>query len=102
VVKKTDEAPDRDGDFRIRPNRPRSSGKSEARACSTALRTILRYAESSRRSNASTNKGAGGCARRAVQPAMYTANKTAGQWRAHGRYIARESAGGAARRSAQL
>ena len=25
---------------------------------------------------------------------MYTANKTAGQWRAHGRYIARESAGG--------
>jgi type IV secretory pathway VirD2 relaxase len=26
---------------------------------------------------------------------MYTANKTAGQWRAHGRYIARESGGGA-------
>jgi hypothetical protein len=25
---------------------------------------------------------------------MYTANKTAGQWKAHGRYIARESAGG--------
>jgi type IV secretory pathway VirD2 relaxase len=27
---------------------------------------------------------------------MYSANKTPGQWRAHGRYIARESAGGAA------
>ena len=27
---------------------------------------------------------------------MYTANKTKGQWKAHGRYIARESAGGAA------
>jgi hypothetical protein len=26
---------------------------------------------------------------------MYSANKTTGQWRAHGRYIARESAGGA-------
>ncbi len=26
---------------------------------------------------------------------MYTANKTDGQWRAHGRYIARESSGGA-------
>jgi type IV secretory pathway VirD2 relaxase len=30
---------------------------------------------------------------------MYSANKTPGQWRAHGRYIARESAGGAAFRS---
>jgi type IV secretory pathway VirD2 relaxase len=30
---------------------------------------------------------------------MYSANKTTGQWRAHGRYIARESAGGAAFRS---
>ena len=27
---------------------------------------------------------------------MYSANRTPGQWRAHGRYIARESAGGAA------
>jgi type IV secretory pathway VirD2 relaxase len=31
---------------------------------------------------------------------MYSANKTTGQWRAHGRYIARESAGGAVFRSA--
>ncbi len=30
---------------------------------------------------------------------MYSANKTPGQWRAHGRYIARESAGGALFRS---
>ena len=30
---------------------------------------------------------------------MYSANKTTGQWRAHGRYIARESAGGAVFRS---
>lgn len=100
MAKKTDEAPDRDGDFRIRPNRAPSGGKSEARAWSTALRTILRYAGSSRRSKASANKGSGGCARRQFNQrcavrTMYTANKTAGQWRAHGRYIGRESAGGA-------
>ena len=65
MAKRTDEA----DDFRIRPNRPRSGGKSEARAWSTALRTVLRYAGTSRRSKASTNSGSGGFAQ-AVQPAL--------------------------------
>jgi type IV secretory pathway VirD2 relaxase len=44
--------------------------------------------------------GSGGGARRPFNQrcavrTMYTANKTAGQWKAHGRYIARERAGGA-------
>ena len=100
MAKKTDEA-ERDGDFRIRPNRPHSGGKSEARAWSTALRTVLRYAGTSRRSKASANSGSGGASRRQFNQrcavrTMYTANKTPGQWKAHGRYIARESAGGAA------
>lgn len=86
-------------EFRIRPNRPHAGGKSEARAWSTALKTVLRYAGTSRRSKKSTITGAGGWARRQFNQrcavrTMYTANKTAGQWRAHGRYIARESAGG--------
>lgn len=87
-------------DFRVRPNRPHAGGKGEARAWSTALRTVLRYAGTSRRSKKSTGTGAGGAAgrrfnQRCAVRTMYTANKTAGQWRAHGRYIARESSGGA-------
>ncbi len=102
MAKKAEEAPTGDEeDFRIRPNRPRSGGKGEARAWSTALRTILRYAGTSRRSKAPAISGSGGRARkrfnqRCAVRTMYSANKTPGQWRAHGRYIARESAGGAA------
>jgi hypothetical protein len=95
VAKKTDEA----DDFRLRPNRPRSGGKNEARAWSTALKTILRYAGTSRRSKIAMNGGS--CAwprkqfnQRCAVRTMYTANKTPGQWKAHGRYLARESAGG--------
>jgi type IV secretory pathway VirD2 relaxase len=96
VAKKADEA----DEFRVRSSRPRAGGQSETRAWSTALRTILRYAGSSRRSKKSEGAGAsGGAVRRFNQRCavrtMYTANKTAGQWRAHGRYIARESGGGA-------
>jgi hypothetical protein len=95
MAKKTDEA---DG-FRLRPNRPSTGGKSEARAWSTALKTILRYAGTSRRSKVSMNGGSGSGSRRQFNQrcavrTMYTANKTPGQWKAHGRYIARESAGG--------
>ncbi len=94
MATRTDEA----DEFRIRPNRPHSGGKSEARAWSTALRTVLRYAGTSKRSKANTNAGPGGGRRtfnqRCAVRTMYTANKTLGQWRAHGRYIGRESAGG--------
>lgn len=87
-------------DFRVRPNRPHAGGKGEARAWSIALRTVLRYAGTSRRSRMSAGTGVGGGAgrrfnQRCAVRTMYTANKTAGQWRAHGRYIARESSGGA-------
>ncbi|WP_321473451.1 DUF3363 domain-containing protein [uncultured Paludibaculum sp.] len=87
-------------EFRVRPNRARSGGQSEARAWSTALRTMLRYAGTSRRSKASVSAGTGAGMRkkfnqRCAVRTMYTAIKTPGQWKAHGRYIARESAGGA-------
>lgn len=95
MAKRADEG----NDFRLRPNRPRSGGKSESRAWSTALKTILRYAGTSRRSRAFRNSGPGVRSRkqfsqRCAVRTMYTANKTPGQWKAHGRYIARESAGG--------
>ena len=97
MAKTTDDA----GEFRIRPNRPHAGGKNEARAWSTALRTVLRYAGTSRRSSKAANNGSGARPRkqfnqRCAVRTMYSANKTTGQWRAHGRYIARESAGGAA------
>jgi type IV secretory pathway VirD2 relaxase len=92
VAKRTDEA----DEFRVRPNRPFAGGKSEARAWSTALRTVLRYAGTSRRSKAPASSGGPKKQfnQRCAVRTMYTANKTAGQWRAHRRYIARESAGG--------
>ena len=101
MSKKTDEAPDRGKEFRIRPNRPRTGGKSEARAWSTALNAVLRYNSTSRRSKATATGASGGGSRRRFNQrcavrTMYAANKTPGQWKAHGRYIARESAGGTA------
>ena len=86
-----------DGDeFRLRPRPPRASRQGEASAWSTALTTVLRYARSSRRKQ----KQPGGqgrrrsCNQRCAVRVMYSRNTTAGQWRAHGRYIARESAAG--------
>jgi len=107
VAKTTDEAPGRDltGDktFRIRPIRPPSGGNGEARAWSIALRTALRYAGTSRRSKARASGASAGSGRkqfnqRCAIRTTYLANKTRGLWRAHGRYIARQSAGGVAPR----
>ncbi|MGC4052856.1 MAG: hypothetical protein QM757_26310 [Paludibaculum sp.] len=88
-------------EFRLRPSRPRAGGQGEARAWSTALSTILRYARSSHRRRTVPSADKAGAVRkkfhqRCAVRVMYAANKTDAQWKAHGRYIARESAGGAA------
>ena len=87
---------DREADFRLRPHRPPKSGKSEATACSVALRTVFRYASTSARKRAGSVAGSAKRRRqfnqRCAVRVTYTKNKIAGQWRAHGRYIARESA----------
>ena len=92
MAKKTDS----NEEFRLKPNRAQKGGKGEARAWSTALKTVLRYAGVSRRSQPASKGGGGGGVRKFHQRCavriMYSPNKTAGQWRAHGRYIARESA----------
>jgi type IV secretory pathway VirD2 relaxase len=93
VPKKSDER-----EFRLRPNRPPKGGKSEVSAWSTALRTVFRYAGTSRR-RLSSASGSSKAARkpfnqRCAIRITYTKNKIAGQWRAHGRYIAREGAAG--------
>jgi len=83
-------------EFRIRPRRPRTSRESEAFAWSPAMRTVLRYARSSRRKQSCRSQGVSGGGRRQFNQrcavrVMYSPNRTTGQWRAHGRYIARES-----------
>jgi hypothetical protein len=93
VPKKSDER-----EFRLRPNRPPKGGKSELSAWSTALRTVFRYASTSRRKLTGTS-GSSKAARkpfnqRCAVRITYSKNKIAGQWRAHGRYIAREGAAG--------
>ncbi len=90
--------PTDDGDdFRLRPKPPRASKVGESAAWSIALRTVLRYARA-------TSANARGASRpgkprafrsqRCAVRVMYSQNKVAGQWRAHGRYIARDSAAG--------
>lgn len=88
---------DGEKEFRLRPNRPPKGRKNESIAWSVALKTVFRYASTSRRraSNASNSPGATGRKQfnqRCAVRITYTKNKVSGQWRAHGRYIARESA----------
>jgi type IV secretory pathway VirD2 relaxase len=94
VPKKSDEK----DEFRLRPHRPLKSGQNETIAWATALKTVFRYASTSARRRAGSQS-----TRSAVRPReqfnqrcavriTYTKNKVAGQWRAHGRYIARDSA----------
>ena len=82
-------------EFRIRPRRPRASRESEAFAWSPAMRMALQYARSSRRRSRRSHGASGGGRRQFNQRCairmMYTPNRTTGQWRAHGRYISRES-----------
>ncbi len=86
--------------FRLRPRSPHGSGRAEI-DWSNALRSVFHYARSSAKSSRAASSTSAGnvhprrsfCQRCAVR-VTYSPNKTAGQWRAHGIYIARESASG--------
>ena len=83
--------------FRLRPRAPRRSLQGDM-SWSIALRTVFRYARSSASASKRQNKSGGAAhPRRAFHQrcavrVMYSPSKTKGQWRAHGIYIARESA----------
>jgi len=87
--------------FRIRPRRPRVV-RDEARTWTVALKRIMRIARMTSR----RRQGDSAVAQRATAPrrfsqrcavrVTYSRNTTKGQWRAHGRYLMRESAAGAA------
>ena len=84
-----------DRPIRIRPGKPRV-GRNEHTAWAGAYRLVTRYARGMRK----MGKG-GGSARaarskphhqRCAVRVTYLKNRTRGQWKAHGRYLARESA----------
>jgi type IV secretory pathway VirD2 relaxase len=81
--------------FRLRPRKP--AVRNERQAWASAYKLIMHYA---RMSGARKRRSAVGSSINRTRPhfqrcavrVMYSKNATAGQWRAHGRYIARESA----------
>jgi type IV secretory pathway VirD2 relaxase len=86
-------------EFRLRPRKPSTpKGQGEAWAWSLAFKRIMHFARMSR-SGAGPKKGvrpsrssAQARFQRCAVRVTYTRNTTRGQWRAHGRYVARESA----------
>jgi type IV secretory pathway VirD2 relaxase len=80
--------------FRIRPRRPVRQRRDEIRVWSTAFKRLFHLVRMSRRFAISS--GAGQARRthtqRCAVRVSYSTNRTPGQWRAHGRYLARESA----------
>jgi len=85
---------DDEREFRLRPRKPpviREGG-----AWATGFKLLTHYARASRCGRSSgTGHGAGANRRhnqRCAVRAVYSRNDTKGKWRAHGRYLARESA----------
>src|SRR3974390_1003535 len=89
---------DDEKEFRLRPRKPRvSRNRNDSAVWAIGFKRMLHFARTSRK---------GGSAREAPRPfqpnrshfqrcsvrVTYSRNVTAGQWRAHGRYVARESA----------
>jgi type IV secretory pathway VirD2 relaxase len=86
-------ANDEERKFRLRPRKP--AAQSERRVLATAYKIIMHYARMSgvrkRRSSVGSKRSPPYFQRCAVR-VIYSKNATAGQWRAHGRYLVRESA----------
>ena len=82
-------------EFRLRPIKPRVT-RNESAAWSNAFKLIMHYARSSRKHGNRALGGKGKSFRphyqRCAVRVTYSKNKIRGQWKAHGRYLARESA----------
>ena len=84
---------DDEREIRLRPPKPRVR-RNEGAAWSSGFRLLMHYARTSR--NAGNRAAAGGKMRsassyhqRCAVRVTYLNNKTRGQWKAHGRYLAR-------------
>jgi type IV secretory pathway VirD2 relaxase len=100
--------------FRLRPRRSRGNPNDDPRKYGGALGSLLRFVQMANRQRATANKRPQAQARsrwdsrtprtysqRVSVRVTYANNKNAGQWKAHGTYIARDSAtrGGTSSRS---
>jgi type IV secretory pathway VirD2 relaxase len=87
---------DEEREIRLRPPKPRVR-RNEGMAWSSAFRLVMQYARSSR---TTVNRATAGGKRESTRPyfqrcavrVTYLNNKMRGHWKAHGRYLARESA----------
>lgn len=81
--------------IRLRPPKPRVV-RAEGAAWSNGFKLLMRYARSSRKIRSRAPSGKGKAARpyqqRCAVRVTYLKNRVRGQWKAHGRYLARESA----------
>jgi len=86
---------DDDREFRLRPPRPPVT-RNEGAAWSNGFKLLMQYARSSKKAG---NRGAGGKGKagrpyhqRCAVRVTYLKNRVRGQWKAHGRYLSRETA----------
>jgi type IV secretory pathway VirD2 relaxase len=84
-------------EFRIRPQKPKAKrSERPQRTWASGFKIVMHYARSSRRLRAKGAAGGGKVPSRFRQRCAvrvtYSPNRASGQWRAHGRYIERESA----------
>src|SRR5258708_25184486 len=85
--------------IRLRPRKSRHDPNENPRKYTGILRSMLRLVQMSKRGHKShgTHRPGGGRSPRTFNQRVavrvtYSANKNPGQWKAHGRYVARESA----------
>jgi type IV secretory pathway VirD2 relaxase len=86
-------ANDEERQFRLRPRKP--AARTERIALASAYKAIMHYARMTSRLRPADGLGHGRKRphfQRCAVRVTYTKNSTRGQWRAHGRYVARESA----------
>lgn len=84
-------------EFRLRPQKPKAKrSERPQRTWASGFKIVMHYARSSRRLHARGTAGGGNAPSRFRQRCAvrvtYSPNRVSGQWRAHGRYIERESA----------
>jgi hypothetical protein len=87
--------PDEERKIRFQPPKPRVA-RNEGAAWSNGFKLLMHYASSSRKTRNRGSRGKGKRAspyqQRCAVRVTYLKNKIRGRWKAHGRYLARESA----------
>ena len=88
---------DDDREIRLRPRKPPLSGKQSKHGWSTLYKKVMRYARMTRKLRSRSRKtgvsrGSRLFSQRCAVRVTYSRNAVKGQWKAHGRYVARESA----------